>query len=226
MKILYEDDDILVINKPVGVSSEADIEKPNNVLSCLASEGYKGELYTLHRLDMSVGGVMVYARNKFSAAKISDAIQNNKLTKCYLLVCADTPLEKSGVMEDILFKDSVKQKSFVVKKERKGAKKASLEYSVIKSTSDTSLVSVKLHTGRFHQIRCQFASRKMPLLGDGKYGSRDNRAKNISLFSYLVGFNHPRSDKYMEFRDYPDVTLYPWDKYIDEIKEMAVKNLF
>lgn len=220
MKILFEDKDILVINKPVGVSSEADISEDNNVLSLLKNDGYKGELFTLHRLDMSVGGVMVYAKTKSSAAVLSHMIQENEFTKCYLAVASGTPCEKEGIMEDILFKDSTKKKSYVVKKERKGAKKASLHYEVIECTDDTSLFKVRLHTGRFHQIRCQFASRKMPLLGDGKYGSRDNKAKNIALFSYLIGFKHPKTNEYMEFSDLPCMEVYPWNNYQDIIKTL------
>lgn len=220
MKILFEDNDIIVINKPSGISSEADVTKGNNVLTVLMDNGYKGELYTVHRLDMSVGGVMVYAKNKSSAAKLSLLIQENKLTKYYLAVCGGLSDEKEGMMEDILFKDSSKQKSFVVKKERKGTKKASLHYEVLDSVDDTTLCKIHLHTGRFHQIRCQFASRKMPLLGDGKYGSKDNKSKGIALFSYLIGFNHPITNKYMEFSDLPDAEVYPWNNYQDIIKTL------
>lgn len=220
MKILFEDNDIIVINKPVGISSETDVMGNNNVLTVLRSEGYAKDLYTLHRLDMSVGGVMVYAKNKSSAAKLSRLIQDNKLTKCYLAVCSGIPEEKQGIMEDILFKDSSKKKSFVVKRERKGTKKASLHYQVLQSLDETSLCKIKLHTGRFHQIRCQFASRRMSLLGDGKYGSRDNKSANIALFSYLIGFNHPETNEYMEFSDLPDTNIYPWDNYSEIIKTL------
>lgn len=182
IKILYEDNNIVFCVKPVGMSSEDDM--PKNL-----SEQLKSEIYTLHRLDTPVGGVMVYAKNKSAAAKFSKKIaENSDFEKTYLTVCEGAFEEDEGVMEDLLFKDSRKNKSFVVKKERKGVKKAILSYHVL-DTKDLngkicSLVSVTLKTGRSHQIRVQFASRKHPLLGDGKYGSKVNCP--IALFSHKI----------------------------------------
>ncbi len=182
IEILYEDKDIVAAVKPVGISSETDLPK-------LLKEQTKSEIYTLHRLDTPVGGVMVYAKNKTAAAKLSKKISENcDFTKTYLLVCEGEFEEKSSVMEDLLFKDSSKNKSFVVKKERKGVKKASLSYEVLKTAvfkeKTCSLVLVTLKTGRSHQIRVQFSSRKHPLAGDGKYGSKINCP--IALFSHKI----------------------------------------
>lgn len=182
IKILYEDKDIVFCVKPVGMSSEEDLPKA-------LSEQLKSEIYTLHRLDTPVGGVMVYAKNKSAAARFSKKIMDNTdFSKTYLAVCEGVFDEAEGVMEDLLFKDSRKNKSFVVKKERKGVKKAYLSYHVL-STAEynervCSLVEVTLKTGRSHQIRVQFASRKHPLLGDGKYGSKINCP--IALFSHKI----------------------------------------
>ena len=182
MKILYEDNNIVVCVKEIGLSSEEDVPKE-------LSTQLKSDIYPLHRLDTPVGGVMVYARTKFAAAKFSKKIADNRdFTKTYVAVCEGVFEEQSGTMEDLLFKDSRKNKSFVVKKERKGVKKALLTYEVLGTAmcgdKMCSLVSVTLKTGRSHQIRVQFASRKHPLLGDGKYGSKING--DIALFSHKI----------------------------------------
>jgi len=182
IEILYEDNEIVFCVKPAGVSSESD-------LPIKLGEQLKSEIFTLHRLDTPVGGVMVYAKNKTSAAKFSKKIADNTdFAKEYLTVCEGEFSEDAGIMEDLLFKDSSKNKSFVVKKERKGVKKASLSYKVLAVSASAdkkcSLVLVKLNTGRSHQIRVQFASRKHPLLGDGKYGSKINCP--IALFSHKI----------------------------------------
>jgi len=182
IEILYEDKDIVFCVKPSGFSSETDLPKE-------LKEQLKSEIYTLHRLDTPVGGVMVYAKNKSAAAKISKKIaENSDFEKTYLAVCEGEFEETEGKMEDLLFKDSRKNKSFVVKKERKGVKKALLSYEVLKTgeykEKPCSLVRVTLKTGRSHQIRVQFASRKHPLLGDGKYGSKINTS--LALFSHSI----------------------------------------
>lgn len=182
IEILYEDKNVVFCVKPAGMSSEEDVPKT-------LREKLKSEIYTLHRLDTPVGGVMVYAKNKASAAKISKKIaENSDFEKTYLAVCDGVFGENEGNMEDLLFKDSRKNKSFVVKKERKGVKKASLSYKVLESVNfgghPCSLVEITLKTGRSHQIRVQFASRKHPLLGDGKYGSKINCP--IALFSHKI----------------------------------------
>lgn len=181
-EILYEDKNLIFALKPSGVSSED--EFPKNL-----KELTNTEIYTLHRLDKPVSGVMVYAKNKETAAKISRKIAEKKdFIKVYLLVCEGEFEEKEGRMEDLLFKDSSKNKSFVVKRERKGVKKASLSYRVLKTAEYQgkicSLVSAELETGRTHQIRVQFASRKHPLLGDKKYGS--SITCPMALFSHKI----------------------------------------
>ena len=182
IELLYEDNNLVFCVKPVGMSSETD-------LPIALKEQIGSDIFTLHRLDTPVGGVMVYAKNKLTAAKISRKIaEKSDFQKIYLTVCEGEFEVPDGSMEDLLFKDSSKNKSFVVKKERKGVKKASLDYRVIKSVKygekTLSLVEVALKTGRSHQIRVQFASRKHPLLGDGKYGSKINCP--IALFSHKI----------------------------------------
>lgn len=182
IEILNENKDMVFILKPSGVSSE------DQMVSILKDE-LNSEIYPLHRLDKPVSGVMVYAKTKAAAAKISEKIAaRTDFKKEYLAVVEGEVSEAEGTMEDLLFKDSSKNKSFVVKRERKGVKKAVLNYKVIKTAKyegkKLSLVSVELKTGRSHQIRVQFASRKHPLTGDKKYGSKI--ISPIGLFSYSV----------------------------------------
>ena len=178
MNIIYSDRDFAVIIKPVGVDSEHQVP-------AMISEQLGGGVFPIHRLDLNVGGVMVYARTKQAAAALSKAVQEGTLIKEYRAMVHGTPPE-SGVWQDFLFKDSRKNKVFVVKKERRGVKKASLEFTRL-TDADPSLVHIRLHTGRSHQIRVQFASRGFPLVGDHKYGSRDE-ATAPALFSCRLSF--------------------------------------
>jgi len=182
IEILYDDKDVVFCVKPCGYSSETDLPKA-------LGEQLKSDIYTLHRLDKPVSGVMVYAKNKETAAKLSRKIADQSdFEKTYLVVCEGEFEHSPGTMEDLLFKDSAKNKSYVVKRERKGVKKALLEYEVLALAEydgkKCSMVLVTLKTGRSHQIRVQFASRKHPLFGDGKYGSKINC--NIGLCSYKI----------------------------------------
>ena len=178
MDILYSDHNIAVIIKPVGLDSEQEI--PAAITQALS-----GEVFPIHRLDKNVGGVMVYARTKTAAASLSKAVQEGLMIKEYVALVHGIPPE-AGDWEDFLFKDSRKNKVFVVKRERKGVKKARLEFNRL-SEGENSLVHVRLHTGRSHQIRVQFASRGFPLVGDHKYGSRDE-ATAPKLFSCRLTF--------------------------------------
>ena len=191
MEILKIDENIIVIIKLVGLDSEHDIPKA-------LSEEHGGEIFTLHRLDKNVGGVMIYARNKKTAAILSKAIGEGRMVKEYLAKVHGTP-EESGVLEDLLFKDSRKNKVFVVKRQRAGVKKAKLEYKRL-SEGEESLVHIRLHTGRSHQIRVQFASRGFPLVGDHKYGSKSSE-KEPKLFSYRITF--PYMGKEVSFEASP-----------------------
>ncbi len=196
MEILFEDNDILVCIKPVGIVSQSDT-KGESMISRL-QEHTGSTVYPLHRLDREVGGVMVYAKSHFAASVLSKDIAEHKFKKGYMALVHGKPEETCGEMRDLLFKDSRKNKSFVVKRMRKGVKEAVLEYEVLNSKDDLSLVKVLLHTGRTHQIRVQFASRQMPLVGDRKYGASDE-FKNIGLWSYKITFNHPKTKETLEF---------------------------
>lgn len=219
MDILYEDSHLLICVKPVGTLSQPGSEEGDDMLTeCAAYRKAKQEdeyVGLVHRLDRNVGGVMVFSKKQAVTAKLSEAIRNRDFIKEYFAVVHHCPEEKTGVYQDLLFKDSSKNKSFVVKRPRKGVKEASLEYEVIDSTETEagvlSLVRVRLHTGRTHQIRVQFSSRKMPLVGDGKYGSRDNNGE-IALWSYRLAFRHPVKQKEVDVRQLPPDS-YPWNLF-------------
>ena len=179
MEILHSDRDFVICVKPVGLDSE--IQVPEALKEALG-----GEIYPIHRLDKNVGGVMVYARTKQAAATLSKAVQDGLMIKEYVALVHGTPPE-TGDWEDLLWKDSRQNKVFVVKRSRVGVKKARLEYRVLAS-GENSLVRVRLHTGRSHQIRVQFSSRGFPLVGDHKYGSRDPRTEPM-LFSCCITFS-------------------------------------
>ena len=176
MEILYSDPEIVVCVKPVGMDSEHELP-----------QALGGEIYPIHRLDKNVGGVMVYAKKKTSAAALSKAVQEGTMVKEYVAMVHGTPPE-AGDWEDLLWKDSAKNKVFVVKRERRGVKKARLEFKRLRE-DETSLVRIRLHTGRSHQIRVQFSSRGFPLVGDHKYGSRDEKTTPM-LFSCCLRFPH------------------------------------
>ena len=193
MEILFSDKNIAVCVKPVGLDSEQEV--PQALKAALG-----GDIFPLHRLDKNVGGVMVFARTKAAAAQFSKMIQDGKLIKEYVAMVHGTPSE-TGDWQDLLWKDSQKNKVFVVKRERKGVKAARLEYIRL-TDADPALVRIRLHTGRSHQIRVQFASRKFPLVGDHKYGSRDEASAPM-LFSCRIAF--PYQGKEMSFEQLP-----PW----------------
>jgi 23S rRNA pseudouridine1911/1915/1917 synthase len=180
MRVLYEDAALIVCEKPAGVLSQPDVSgQGEDMLSLLRDhlgrpqDGKEPYVGLVHRLDRGVGGVMVFAKRQDVAGALSTAVANRTLIKQYLAVVHGRPSEDRGVMKDYLYKDAAKNKTFVVERQRKGVKEASLAYAALATRRDTpagecSLLQIRLHTGRTHQIRVQCASRGLPLIGDGK----------------------------------------------------------
>lgn len=201
ISILFEDQHIIVVEKPTALVCESTAK--GDGLADLLAEHTGGYIGTVHRLDRGVGGVMVYAKTPAEAAKLSAAVQAKELKKEYLAVVHGVPQPESGEMRDLLFHDRRQNKTFVVRRQRAGVKEALLEYDTVEALTtargeECTLVHVLLHTGRTHQIRVQFASRGLTLLGDGKYGARgDNRP--IALFAKRLTFLHPVTRKQMQF---------------------------
>lgn len=178
MEIIYDDQNIVVCIKPVGLDSQ-------HQFPAALKEQLSGDIYDIHRLDKNVSGLMVYARNKKTAAQLSKAIQEGTMIKEYVAIVHGQP-PCQGIWEDLLWKDSHKNKVYVVKRKRKGVKKAKLSFKTAYA-GEKSRVYIRLYTGRSHQIRVQFASRGYPLVGDHKYGSHDKQ-QNPMLFSWRLTF--------------------------------------
>ena len=212
LKIIYEDKHITVLEKPKGILSE-DAQSGEKGLVGILGEYAGKPVHLLHRLDRNVGGVMVFANNKQSAGILSRDIAEGRFFKEYMAVTDGIPEDDKGIYKDLLFKDSKKNRSYVVKRFRKGVREASLEYEVLEKTDNKSMVRVLLHTGRTHQIRVQFSSRKTPLTGDRKYGSKDDEVKDIALHSCRITFTHPVTKEKMCFESAPDFNEYPWSLF-------------
>ena len=215
-RIVYKTRDFVIVNKPCGIPSQADTSGDDDAMKQCAAQlsamGEKNELHVINRLDRVVGGLMLFARSRESAAELSELI-SDKVTKEYRAVVEGCPGE--GEMRDHICKDSLLGKARVMKEPRAGAKEAVLEYKTLataeKSGRSLSLVSVNLKTGRFHQIRAQFSSRMMPLVGDKKYGSRDFGAQHPALFASRLAFRYKNEE--IDVRISPDGDAYPWSLF-------------
>ena len=177
MKVLYEDRYLIVCEKPVGVESQVNSNGKEDMITLLSRyRAQKGEdtyVGLVHRLDTMTGGAMIYSKREDMTGKLSALVQSRDYKKTYFAVVHGVPEEKEGEMRDLLYHDKQKNKSFVVTKKRAGVREALANYKLLESVTredgeTVSLVEVELITGRTHQIRVQFASRKMPLVGDGK----------------------------------------------------------
>ena len=205
IKFLYSDKDLAICIKPVGLDSEKDM--PAQLMEQLNIK----EIFPVHRLDMAVGGLMVYALNKKSAAKLSEQVAQRQMKKEYLAIVQGRPEEDRAVLRDLLNRAKAKNKSYVVKRKRAGVKDAELEYERLESVKERSLIHITLHTGRSHQIRVQFSSRKMPLIGDVKYGSTYKDCP-IALWSYALSFNHPTSNEPLHLKQLPPMENF-WKEF-------------
>ena len=207
MELIYVDDDILVCLKPARVLST---DEPGGVpdLAREALGDKSADVRTVHRLDRVVSGLMVLARNAKAASELSHQIREDEFQKEYLAVVHGRPAENTGTLRDLLGRDKARKMTYVAQEPAKGVQEAVLDYQVLNTASGMSRVQIRLHTGRTHQIRVQYASRGMPLVGERKY-SELNDPCEIALWSYRIGFTHPKTGERMEFtQEPPDV--FPW----------------
>ena len=213
MKIMYLDEHMVVCEKPVGTLSEGTGDKalPTLISKALLDRGENNtKVFTVHRLDKETVGVCVYARMSSAAAALSESIVQGTFKKRYLAVVCGTPERSADTLSDLLYYDRQRGKSFVVHRKRNGVRSASLDYELIATEKSLSLISVTLHTGRTHQIRVQFASRGLPLVGDRRYGAPKGEAQTVALCSCELSFPHPKSGEPMTFSTKPPA-IAPWN---------------
>ncbi|MFO3713975.1 RluA family pseudouridine synthase [Oribacterium sp. P9] len=215
MKIIHKTAEYTVVCKAAGEDSEHDLPE------MLAEQNgdRATDYYVVHRLDKAASGLLVLARDRQTAGELSRQLTENRLRKTYLCVVPGVPAPVSGEMQDLLYQDKMKKKMFPVKRKRAGVKEASLTYRVLETQAPLTLVEVELQTGRFHQIRCQFAARKLPLVGDGKYGSRV-RSPHLALFCRQLSFYDAKEKKECSFTAAP-AAEFPWTAFScasDEVK--------
>lgn len=205
MKIIHQTAEYTVVCKAAGEDSEHDLPE------MLAEQNgdRATDYYVVHRLDKAASGLLVLARDRQTAGELSRQLTENRLRKTYLCVVPGVPAPVSGEMQDLLYQDKMKKKMFPVKRKRAGVKEASLTYRVLETQAPLALVEVELQTGRFHQIRCQFAARKLPLVGDGKYGSRV-RSPHLALFCRQLSFYDAKEKKECSFTAAPPAE-FPWN---------------
>ena len=213
LKVIYEDNHIIVVEKPVNVPSQGDKTGDVDMLTIIKAylkEKYNkpGNVYLglIHRLDRPVGGVMVFAKTSKAAARLSEQVREKIFRKTYLVIVNGRMQERSGELKDYLLKNERNNMSRVVKEGTKNAKLAILDYEELKYNEETnlSLLKVNLHTGRHHQIRVQFSSRNHSIYGDQKYGGRGH-GKQICLWAYELSIKHPITKEEMTFKSIPEV---------------------
>lgn len=207
MEIVYLDSDIVVCVKPARVLST---DEPGGMPELVRQEldDLQADVRTVHRLDRVVSGLMVLARSAQAASELSRQIREDQFEKEYLAVVHGHPKSDSGTMTDLLLRNKPERKTYVVHEPGKGVQEAILDYRVVAKTADFARVRIKLITGRTHQIRAQFSSRELPLVGDRKYSLNEDNCE-IALWSHRLAFHHPTTGKPMEFvLEPPDV--YPW----------------
>ncbi len=217
LKIIFEDEQILVVKKDAGIPVQAGKMRIMDLQGLIKNELYKrnrkgGEPYLglIHRLDQPVEGVMVFAKTPFAAGALSEQVTDGRMKKHYLALLCGKPSEDSGKLVDYLIKDGRTNTSFVAKAQEKDAKRSELKYKVLKQNQETTLVEVELITGRHHQIRVQMANAGWPLYGDTKYNPQfQNTQEHVqtALCAYKLSFVHPKTKKVMEFCIEPDNSL-------------------
>lgn len=206
MEILYMDRDVIVCIKPPRILST---DEPGGLPDLVRQDlgDPKANVRTVHRLDRVVSGVMVLARSAKSASELSRQIREGEFAKEYLAVLHGIPAKREDTLRDLLGRDNARKMTYVAQEPGKDVQEAVLDYQVVSQSKELSHVKIQLHTGRTHQIRVQFSSRGMPLVGDKKYGFGEDC--DVALWSYRIAFHHPKTGEYMTFCKEPPA-VFPW----------------
>ena len=220
--VLYEDNHLLVVQKPVNMPVQEDQSRDKDLLTLLKEDikiRYQkpGNVYLglVHRLDRPVGGVITFAKTSKAASRLSDIIRRQVYDRRYLAVVRGIPAKEKGILEHYLVKNHRENVVHTVSRNNQNAKKAILEYEIIGKTKGLSLLSIKLHTGRSHQIRVQLAAMGCPLFGDQKYGQKLNRhGQQIGLWAHSLKFEHPTKKEILTIQSDPP-NEYPWNLWGD-----------
>ena len=220
IKIIYEDNHIIIVEKPVNIPIQEDESGDIDMLTLLKENIKKrynkpGNVFLglVHRLDRPAGGVMIFAKTSKAASRLSEQVRTRNIKKTYFAVIHGKPEKASRTLKDYLLKDNKTNTVSIVNKDLNGAKEAILDYTLIETKGGLSLVKVNLQTGRPHQIRVQFAGIGHPLFGDQRYGSQVNKpGQQIALWSHEIGFEHPVSKEALVFRSVPE-KIYPWNEF-------------
>lgn len=207
MEILYIDRDVVVCIKPARVLST---DEPGGLPDLIREElqDLKADIRTVHRLDRVVSGVMVLARNAKAASELSRQVREDVFQKEYLAVVHGAPETSEGTLVDLLYRDKARRMTMVAAEPAKGVQEAILDYQLVRKNDSMSRIKIQLRTGRTHQIRVQFASRGMPLVGERKYCTLEDPCE-IALWSRSIGFHHPQTGEWMTFSKEP-MEAYPW----------------
>ena len=228
LTILYEDNHIIVVLKPQGVPSCGDESGDDSLLEAVrryvkVTYEKPGNVYIglIHRLDRPTGGVMVFAKTSKAASRLAEQMRGGDFEKQYLTVLVGSPAEKRATLVNYLKKNPVNNMVYICPQTTDGAKMASLEYEVLEEKGGCSLVRVKLHTGRTHQIRVQFAGIAHPVYGDMRYGGEYAQKGRLALWAYSLSFTHPVTKERMRFMAEPPVDASPW-KYFDVEKALKL----
>lgn len=220
VSVLYEDNHLLIVEKPVNVPVQADASNDLDFLTMLKQDikvRYEkpGNVYLglIHRLDRPVGGVMVFAKTSKAASRLSNELRKKQIKRTYLAVVRGVPHTSKGMLTDYLYKDRQKNKVHVVRPHAREAKKAILEYELLQSKDGLSLVRVELKTGRSHQIRVQLSHASLPIVGDQKYGAKHaEKGQQIALWAHELEVKHPTKDLYILEKSNPPQS-YPWANF-------------
>lgn len=219
ISILYEDNHLLVVEKPVNIPVQEDRSQDKDLLTILKEDikvrfQKPGNVYLglVHRLDRPVGGVMVFAKTSKAGSRLSDVIRRNALDRTYIAVTEGRPPRKKGTLTDYLSKDTKRNIVSVVPASHKGGKKAVLDYEVLAEKNGFSIIKVRLHTGRPHQIRVQLAHAGMPIYGDQKYAKGTPGGQQISLWAHELSFPHPTKKDVNTYTSYPP-NEFPWNMW-------------